>query len=133
MQNDSNNNNNGLSQDVRILLKGVELKKNKSGGDHFAFKLDAENTDALIEVLTTSKTQRGARLDFHVSEREGSRGVFLSGILFAKGIQEPQPSFGAQRPGMAQPQRYGTGQQQASQTAMQSTVRSKIEGLKRNT
>jgi hypothetical protein len=80
------------SKDLMIKFKGVDMKKNSKGGDYLILKLNPEETEAFVAELQGKVTDRGIRLDIHVSDKESEGGrAFKSGICFVKGIQE----FGA--------------------------------------
>lgn len=78
-----------------ILFRSVKRGKNSKGGDRTELYLTQEQALLMINDLVKYKdTERGIKLDFHISERTSQDGrKFDSAICFIKPVQE----FGAAR------------------------------------
>lgn len=110
-------------KDLMIKFKGAEMKKNSKGGDYIVLKLLPDELEVFIEDMRSKVTERGIRLDVHVSDKSSEDGrQFKSAIAFVKGIQE----FGA-------PKTQGSYAATPKPGAVvSSTTKSAIDALKRS-
>lgn len=79
-------------QDPMVKFKNVSVGENSKGGTYIKLALSKEEAAYLVEQLQNSVTDRGARLDVHISKKQTNDGkrTFDSGVAFIRGIQEPQ-------------------------------------------
>jgi hypothetical protein len=110
------------NKDPMIKFKSVNVGKNSKGGDHIKLSLSAEETDFLIEQLQASKTERGARLDVHISDKTTQDGAreFKSGIAFVRGIQE----YGSPK---------GSSERKPAASAGNTAMRERVQSLSKQT
>jgi len=110
----SNQNNNGVNQDVMIVTKSCTRKTNSSGNDMTTLRLDPQQSEAFINELVRSLEEsptRGVRIDLHVTPKvnKATGNQFDSGIMFVRGVAEPSSFAQGARPAAQQ-------QQQQAQT-----------------
>ena len=83
--------------------------KDKKGRDMLSFSMDVENVEKLIEKLQTQKTERGAKMRFHLEMKVSESGrQFPSAFFYVDGIQDPASFNGQGRGGNRNFQRKDT-------------------------
>jgi hypothetical protein len=118
-----------------LNVKKTTVKQSKTGADMFIVNLDQETAQALIDkIVELRSNERGVKLTFNTTQKEGKFGQFLSTYFYVDPIEAPGANYGGQGQGQGGGfQRKGTfkpksqGQSPATKAAAARTLNTEIE------